>query len=414
MEITIDKLSYGGAGIGRLDGKVYFVDGGIPGDVLKIKVVEEKGSFNRAAIDEIVTPSVNRAEPECEYFKSCGGCCWQDINYKTQLSEKEKIVADSLERIGRIKDFEMENIVPSSKVYGYRNRVLLSLFKENGEYRIGYFEENSNTHVSVERCVIASDEINAVIASLIDCMNENKFLSIPFNKVYLLSSENKVSISFLQEEKSHKSESQEILQKIIDYVEANLEDISLDHKLEFDFAGYRFTSSPYLFNQANYEINSELVKTVADWTRTAGKNSLLDLYCGIGNFSIALSGMFQNIIGVDSSAESIKLARRNAEINDLDNVTFIHEKCRRYIEKIKEAPDILLADPPRNGMKDILPMVSKLLPKDIIYISCNPTTLARDLKFLREKGYKINKLKPFDMFPQTYHVEAAVWLEYGS
>ena len=156
-----------------------------------------------------------------------------------------------------------------------------------------------------------------------------------------------------------------------------------------------------------------MVDTVAEWSGPAEKNSLLDLYCGIGNFSIPLSGTFKNVTGVDSSVESIKLARRNAEVNDLDNVKFVQEKCRRYMERLNEPPDVLLADPPRSGMKDILPYIIKLRPKNIIYISCNPTTLARDLKFLTGNDYRIKKIRPFDMFPHTYHVETATLLEYG-
>ncbi len=138
---------------------------------------------------------------------------------------------------------------------------------------------------------------------------------------------------------------------------------------------------------------------------------MLDLYCGIGNFSIAFSKNFEKITGVDSSGESIKLAKRNADVNDLVNINFIHDKCRTYIKKLKEAPDFLLADPPRNGMKELLAHINRIKPKNIIYISCNPATLSRDLKVLTESNYKINKIKPFDMFPQTYHVEIAAWLE---
>jgi len=411
LEIKIDKLSYGGAGVGRVDGKVVFVDGGVPGDELKIKIIEEKESFSKAVIEDFVVRSENRTEPECKFFAECGGCNWQDVNYKTQLFEKQLLVSDSLQRIGKLSEFKMDDITASPNEYGYRNRVLLSVFKENDKYRIGYFEEGSDQNVSIDRCVIASDEINSVISALIKYFEGHKTLTIPIDKIYLLSSDKKVSISFLQSEKSHKSESQEIVQNIVDYLETNLPDISIDHKLEYEFMEYQFTSSSYLFNQANYEINEEIIKTVAGWIEPVERNSLLDLYCGIGNFSITLSEHFKNITGVDSSQESIKFAKRNADINDLVNINFIHDKCRRYIEKLKDTPDVLLVDPPRHGMKELLVHINKIKPKNIIYISCNPTTLARDLKVLTESNYKINRIKPFDMFPQTYHVEIAAWLE---
>lgn len=411
MEITIDNLSYGGAGIGRVDGKVVFVEGGVPGDKLKIRLIEEKERYSRAEIEDFIIRSENRAEPECKYFSDCGGCNWQNVNYKTQLIEKQQIVSDSLQRIGKLAEYELDNITSSPKEYGYRNRVLLTVYKENDEYRIGYFEEGSNRNVSIDRCVIASDEINAVISLLINYFENHKTLIIPIDKIYLLSSDKKISISFLQSEKSHKSESQEIVQNLIEYIENNLAGISVDHKIEYEFMGYQFTSSPYLFNQANYEINKDIIHTVAGWIEPVRKNSLLDLYCGIGNFSIAFSENFKSITGVDSSSDSIKLAKRNADVNDLVNINFIHGKCRIYIEKLKEAPDILLVDPPRNGIKELLVHINRIKPKNIIYISCNPTTLSRDLKVLTESNYKINRIKPFDMFPQTYHVEIAAWLE---
>ena len=266
MEITIDKLSYGGAGVGRVDGKVVFVEGGVPGDKLKIKLVEEKESYSRAEIEDFIVRSEKRTEPECKFFTNCGGCNWQDVNYKTQLIEKQQIVSDSLQRIGKLAEYELDDIAVSPKEYGYRNRVLLTVFKENDEYRIGYFEEGSDQNISIDRCVIASDEINGVISVLIKYFENNKTLIIPFDKIYLLSSYKKISISFLQSEKSHKSESQEIVQNIIEYIEKNLDGISLDHRLEFEFMGYQFTSSPYLFNQANYEINKEIIHTVAGWS----------------------------------------------------------------------------------------------------------------------------------------------------
>ncbi len=411
MEITIDKLSYGGAGVGRVDGKVVFVDGGVPGDKLKIKIVEEKERYSRAEIEDFIEKSKERTEPECKFFEDCGGCNWQDVKYKTQLAEKQQIVSDSLQRIGKIAEYKLDDIAASPKEYGYRNRVLLTVFKENEEYRIGYFEEGSNQNVSIDRCVIASEEINHVIAVLIKYFEENKTFIIPFDKIYLLSSENKISISFLQSEKSHKSESQEIVQNVVEYIENKLPDILIDHKLEFDFMGYQFTSSSYLFNQANYEIHKDIVETISAWIEPLEINTLLDLYCGIGNFSITLSQYFKKITGVDASSESIKLAKRNSDLNDLVNINFINDKCRKHIERLNEAPDVLLADPPRNGMKDLLVHINRIKPWNIIYISCNPTTLARDLKALTEKNYKINRIKPFDMFPQTYHVELAVWLE---
>lgn len=411
MEITIDKLSYGGAGVGRVDGKVVFVEGGVPGDKLKIKVVEEKERYSRAKIEEFIEKSVDRTAPECKFFADCGGCNWQDVKYKSQLAEKQQIVSDSLQRIGKISEYKLDEIEASPKEYGYRNRVLLTVFKKNEQYRIGYFEEGSDQNVSIDRCVIASDEINQVIGVLIKYFEEHKTFIIPFDKIYLLSSEKKISISFLQSEKSHKSESQEIVQNVVEYIEKSLPDILVDHKLEFEFMGFQFTSGPYLFNQANYEIHKVLVETISGWIEPLEKSSLLDLYCGIGNFSITLSRHFKKITGVDASSESIKLAKRNADVNDLVNVNFVNDKCRKHIERLNEAPDVLLADPPRNGMKELLIHINRIKPKYLVYISCNPTTLARDLKALTEKNYKISSIKPFDMFPQTYHVEVAALLE---
>ncbi|MGI9533642.1 MAG: class I SAM-dependent RNA methyltransferase [Thermodesulfobacteriota bacterium] len=411
MKIKIDKLSYGGPGVGRVDGKVVFVDGGVPGDILNIKIIKEKGSYNRAVIEDIIAPSEERTEPECEFFAQCGGCNWQYINYKTQLREKREIVSDSLLRIGKLTDIEVDNITGSPNVYGYRNRVLLTVFKEDNEYKVGYFEEGSSKNVSINRCTIASDEINSVIQLLIKYFTQNVISLIPFEKIYLFSGDKKVSVSFLQTEKHYKSETEEIIQSIIDYLEENLQGIQLGHELEFELMGYEFISNSYVFNQTNNAINKSIIETVAGWIEPVKRKTLLDLYCGIGNYSITLSNYFDKIAGVDSNLESIKLAKRNLDLNNIANINFINNRCQNYLATLKEVPDVLLVDPPRNGIKNLIKYIDKIKPGNIIYISCNPTTLARDLKSLTESHYRLIKIKPFDMFPQTYHIEVASLLE---
>jgi 23S rRNA (uracil1939-C5)-methyltransferase len=285
MQIQIEKLAFGGAGIGRFGGKVVFVKGGIPGEILRVKITKEKGRYAEAGIEEILRPSSERTPPHCPVFGWCGGCQWQHITYSSQLSYKEKILKETLERIGGLKDVEIEPIVPSPKEYGYRSRVALSTWLQKGKHRIGYHEEKSRKRIAIEGCPISSKPIDRAIFRLAQSWTSAPHYSL--KTIHIASDESTTYICFVPLRERDSMRPNPILNRLEKFVEEERASIlKNEEEFEFSLLGLRFYSAPSVFIQANKEINELLAQTVDEWANLKGHERVLDLYCGIGNFSL--------------------------------------------------------------------------------------------------------------------------------
>ncbi|MBI2486403.1 MAG: 23S rRNA (uracil(1939)-C(5))-methyltransferase RlmD [Deltaproteobacteria bacterium] len=415
MEIQIEKLAFGGAGIGRTAGKVVFVRGGLPGDVVKVRITKEKGSYAEAEIEEIVSSSPERTKPPCPVFGKCGGCQWQHLTYFAQLKAKEGILRETLERIGGLKYIEIDPIVPSPKEYGYRDRVTLSIRFEKGSYLIGYHEERSRRQIEIEGCPIASKPIDETIFRLSKSLSSMSTARYLLEKVHITSDEKIAYITLVPGWEEDPKRLNSFRNQLKKSLETEIVCIAGDDEREYEFTilGLKFYSIPSLFIQANREIHERLVETLLEWSDLKGDERVLDLYSGIGNFSLHLAKRCEEVVGVDVSAKAVNHAKKSAEANSITNVAFDASPSELFIgESVKRGDrfDLIVLDPPREGAKDILKELAELSPKRIIYVSCDPPTLARDLKTLREMGYRTLKIRPFDMFPQTYHIESIALL----
>lgn len=407
MQIQIEKLIFGGAGIGRAGGKVIFVRGGIPGEILKVKITKEKGRYAEAGIEEILRPSSERTPPLCPVFGWCGGCQWQHITYSSQLKYKEKILKETLERIGGLKDVEIEPIVPSPKEYGYRDRVTLSTWVQKGKNHIGYFEEKSRRRIAIEGCPISSKPIDRAIFRL--AISLKSAPRYPLKKIHISSEESTAYIDFVPFWERNSKRLNPILNSLEKSVEERILILKNGEEFEFNLLGLRFYSVPPVFIQGNKEINELLVQTIDKWANLKGHERVLDLYCGIGNFSLYIAKNAKEVVGVDVSARAVSLANKSAAANSITNVVFNASPSELFVEEaVRQGNkfDLIILDPPRKGAKEVLKGISRLSSKKIIYVSCDPPTLARDLKTLTELGYKALRIRPFDMFPQTYHIES--------
>lgn len=408
MQIQIEKLAFGGAGIGRVGGKVIFVKGGIPGEILKVKITKEKGRYAEAGIEEILRPSSERIPPQCPVFGWCGGCQWQHITYSSQLKYKEKILKETLERIGGLKDVEIEPIVPSPKEYSYRNRVTLSTWLQKGKQRIGYHEEKSRKRIAIEGCPISLRSIDRAIFRLVQSLTSTPHY--PLKTIHIASDESTAYIDFV----SIRERDSKRLKPTINHLggfakEERILILKNEEEFEFNLLGLRFYSVPSVFIQANKEINELLVQTVDEWANLKGHERVLDLYCGIGNFSLYIAKNAKEVVGVDVNARAVSLADKSAGANSIANVVFDASPTELFVEEaVRQGNkfDLIILDPPREGAKEALMRISRLSSEKIIYVSCDPPTLARDLKMLTELGYKTLRIRPFDMFPQTYHIES--------
>jgi 23S rRNA (uracil1939-C5)-methyltransferase len=415
MQIQIEKLAFGGAGIGRTTGKVVFVRGGLPGDLVKVRITKEKGSYDEAEIEEIVSSSPERTEPPCPVFGQCGGCQWQHLNYFAQLKAKEGILRETLERVGGLKDIEIEPIVPSPKQYGYRNRVMLSVWFQKGIYNLGYHEERSRRKIRIEACPIALEPIEETIVRLSKALSSINAPRSPLERIHVASNEKNAYITLVPQFGREPKNLTSLRDHIMKFEETDIVGIAGHDEREFEFAllGLKFYSTASVFIQANREIHERLVETLLEWSDLKGDERVLDLYSGIGNFSLHLAKRCQEVVGVDVRAKALNLAKKSAEANSISNAVFDASPSEFFVrESVKRGDsfDLIALDPPREGAKEILKELAELSPKRIIYVSCDPPTLARDLKTLRELDYITLKIRPFDMFPQTYHIESIALL----
>jgi len=415
MKLTIEKLIYGGYGLARTDYKVVFVRGGVPGEQVDVEIAEEKKSFDIAYINNILEPSKHRVDPQCEYFGKCGGCQWQNIDYQYQLKAKEQILKESIQKIAGINDFEIEPIVRSQNIYSYRNRVTLHLDTVNGKHILGFKEEKSHKLVSIEHCPISSDNISKLVQKISKIITGYDANKLPFDKIFITDIGKIPALSLSPKKNSSASEANNFFYNLKERMQGI--DISIDNKdeksFEFKVLGLKFISSPSVFAQANSIINEHLIKTLIKWADLKKNENVMDLYCGYGNFSLNIARKVKQVLSIDNNKKAIKFAIKNAKLNSIKNCIFEDWDVKKYLQrhKPKENQDLVILDPPRTGAKEIIKSIISINPKKILYVSCNPTTLARDLKDLIKAGYNLKKIQPFDMFPQTYHIESISLLE---
>lgn len=361
--LVIDRLAYGGYGVGRHEGRVIFVPFGLPGDTLRVSIFKDQKRYAYAAIQEIVSPSPDRVAAPCRHFFTCGGCQWQHLPYEKQLYWKQEILKETLERLGRIKEPPLLPIIPSPKVWHYRNRIQLNVGDKGASPKgeIGFYRADGEGVVAIEECPIADERINATLKSI----NPREIRKRGW-QVELMVDEEEGSV--------------------------------------------RLETGKGAFSQVNSEQNQNLVSAVVGLMAVREGEEVLELFAGNGNFSFPLAAQGAKVTAVEQSpGEAISVSQVPRH-----EVRFIYnrvEKVMRDLVRQKRKFDSLLLDPPRKGAKLILSEIVSLAPRKIVYVSCFPPTLARDLQFLTRHGYRLEKIQPIDMFPQTYHIESVSLLQ---
>lgn len=415
MQIEIESLAFGGSGLGKDDGKVFFVRGGLPKDVLEIKIIKDKGRYAEAVISKIIEPSPDRIEPLCPVFNLCGGCQLQNLNYPTQLREKEHILKETLGRLGGLHDIVLEPITASPEEFGFRNKVTLSAWFYKGHWHLGYNQKGSTRKVPIESCPISTDIVDKTIKRISRVLVSLEDPHFPLDKIHI-SSNGVVSQITLVPVHNRKGDTLKTLHRHLKR-HPETENVSIagigENGFEFSILENKFMTTPSAFTQVNSRVNELMIKTVLEWAELTENTTVLDLYSGIGNFSIPLARKSKEVLGIEISKNSVKLANKNLQLNSIHNTVFQNassEDAINILNDQEEEFDLVVLDPPREGAKEIIDGMAKLNPEKIIYVSCDPATLARDLKKLSELGYKVEKIRPFDMFPQTFHLESVTLL----
>jgi len=371
----IDSIAFGGEGVGRVDHIVVFVPFSAPGDELEIEIIQVKKRFVRGRILKIISESPLRVEPPCRYYQKCGGCCYQHLAYQDQLEIKKKQVEDSFRKIGKIADPPVSDVMASPKTYHYRGKAQFHARAVSGGWEIGFLDVSGGGLVDIERCEIMEETINEKMSAL--------------KKHNLLKSSDDAQLTIWSGNLSSTFNEKDSIVRMV--------------------KGKKFLVPHDGFFQANLSLTDMLVEEVYRLAACDQVKTLIDAYCGSGLFSVFLSGCAGKVIGIDINEKSIQYARMNAADAGTMNTEFIHgdmeQVFRQKILPCSQA-DLIVLDPPRTGCeKAVLKAVVDMQPLKIIYISCNPATQARDISYLKEQGYDLKDLKPFDMFPQTEHIE---------
>lgn len=384
LDVTIEKIVPNGFGLAFADNLTVFVSLAAAGDKLRVKINQVKGKTAFAEIVEIIEPSTERIKPPCVYFGRCGGCDFQQLNYEAQLRAKVGIIKDCLTRIGKISYEKEIEIIPSPKEFGYRSRAQWRA--DTRSKKLGYFKRNSREIIDVETCPILSEELQKILT---DLRREIEWESFWSEKVEIEAANAGEKVSVY---------SSEIVEPT--------EEIS-----------FLLGENRYFYDaQSFFQGNSSLIESLVEAALSGAKGKFaLDLYCGVGLFTLPLARRFEKVIGVEASEKAIEFARKNIEHARLENAEVFAESVSEWIagnpENLTEV-DFVLLDPPRSGTeKETIENILKIKPKEISYVSCEPSTLARDLRILCENTYKIESITAVDLFPQTHHVETVVHLK---
>ncbi|WP_372999666.1 23S rRNA (uracil(1939)-C(5))-methyltransferase RlmD [Lutispora sp.] len=437
--IDITSETSEGMGVGRIEGYTVFVDGALMGEKVKIRIVKILKNYSYGKLLEVIEPSVYRTQPQCPMIKRCGGCQIQHMSYEGQLHYKTRLVKEALERIGGLRDIKIHETIGMDEPWNYRNKAQFPVGMKDGKINIGFYAPRSHDIIDTNTCMI-QDRINDEVLELIRNFIIKHDISIYDEKTgkglirHIMTrkgfktGEVMICIVINGEEIPHEAQLVEELKQSIDNLKTVVLNINkkntnviLGEKNRviygegyiFDYIGeFKFKISPQSFFQVNPVQTEVLYNKALEYANLTGEETVIDAYCGIGTISLFLSKKARKVYGVEIVGQAIDDAKVNADINGIKNVEFIQGESEELIPKLYEEgikADVVVVDPPRKGCDEkLLEVIVKMSPKRMVYVSCNPSTLARDLKYMNSNGYEVKEVQPVDQFPQTVHVESVV------
>jgi 23S rRNA (uracil1939-C5)-methyltransferase len=441
LELTVDSLAYGGNGVARLNGFVVFVRRGLPGDTVRARVTKVKRGWAEALATEVITPSAQRVEAPCAHYPACGGCRFQDLAYEAQIAAKADQVRDALQRIGGIAHPSLEPILPAESQFHYRNKLEYSFTDTPKGAALGFHKAGRWDQVlEVERCWLTTDLGNAIRETVREWAQEEG----------LPAFDQEAQTGYLRHlvVREGRNTGQALVQlvtapgdlqgadRFVDALRAFPEVRSIhwavndspaevtnlpanllwgEEAIEEEVLGLRFRVRPNAFLQTNTAMAERLYELAIEYAALTGTETVYDLYCGIGTIGLAMAGRALTVWGVEVSEESVACAIENAGLNGISNAAFFAGEVGGSLEDLAERagkPDVIVVDPPRAGLSGkALRRLGRLEAPRLVYVSCNPTTLAGNVKELAaDWGYRLERVRPVDMFPHTPHVESVALL----
>jgi 23S rRNA (uracil1939-C5)-methyltransferase len=393
MKITIQKIIYPGKSLGLSKDKIILTDEGIPGETAEVTPVQEKKNYIEAKTINIITPSVSRITPACSHYQTCGP--YQYIDYKTQLAIKESQLKEIFPQMP-------VSAFPSPEIWGYRNKIKLNIIWKNGEASLAYhMPESRDKFIPIDSCCLVSENVNKFLAAFIETVNKENLALIKEIEVRESYSAKKLMLIIRPLEKSENK-----LHAL--FSKFNVKNTYIEETI----SGKTFRIGPESFFQINVPMLEEALKEMQKSLSLDKKEIIADLYCGIGTFGICLSQYAKEVVGIESAPGNISFLKSNLKLNKIKNFKLYEGPCERIFPSLMTSNiDTLILDPPRKGLDNMLCQNIVLSSiKKILYLSCNPITLNRDLKII-SASYKIKNLCLFDFFPQTPHIETLAILE---
>ncbi|HET6998617.1 MAG TPA: 23S rRNA (uracil(1939)-C(5))-methyltransferase RlmD [Solirubrobacterales bacterium] len=431
LEVEIDSLAFGGRGVARTDGFVLFVAGALPGDRVRAEVTKAKKRHAEARAIELLHASADRIADLCVHGgEPCPGAPWQGLPYERQLAYKSEQVAEALQRIGHLEGFELEEIVPAEQQWRYRNKLEYSFGAgDNGEPMLGFHARGRwDLVVDVDDCHLASEAGNAARNKV------REWAEMEAVPAFDRRAKRGVLRNLVVREGRRSGQIQTRLvtaQRNFPKPPVDLHTIVADDSgdsegptgvlgeehLKEELCGLQWEISPGAFFQTNTEMAERLYAIAAEYAGLSGRERVFDLYCGIGTIGLTMAGRAGEVWGLEIVPEAIADAERNAELNGIENARFLAGSTRTGVRPLVEQagkPDVVVIDPPRAGLSQkVVRRVIECEAAKIVYVSCNPTTLAPNAAQLVEAGYRLTRVRPVDMFPQTPHIECVALFERG-
>lgn len=452
VELLVNQVAFGGPGVARVEGFVVFVKGALPGDRVRARITRKKHSHAEAVVDEVLVPSPDRISPPCPYFGYCGGCQWQHAKYECQLSYKKNHVVDAMARIGMLPGVPVREVLPSVERYAYRNKMEFSFSRRrwylpeemermqaNEGFALGLHVPGTFDKVlDVDACLLQPEPGNQILRVVKGFARESgmpayefrthegfwRFLTVRHSGHFdawmvnvITSQENRPLLEALATEILARFEHEVT---VVNNITARKASVAVGDReillrgggtIQDRLGPYVFQISANSFFQTNSLTAEKLYAQVVDYAELKGSELVLDLYSGTGTIPLFLSGFTGNeVLGMEINERAVQDAERNCRANGISNCRFVTGDIREVLSSSRLRPDVIIIDPPRSGMhKDVLSRVLEMAPRRIVYVSCNPSTLARDLAAMAQ-DYEVAELQPVDMFPHTYHVEVVAKL----
>ena len=440
-ETTITGMTTEGSGVGRVNGTAVFITNTAVGDVIKTKIIKTSKNYAIGRVEEIITPSPDRTEPDCEYFAQCGGCTYRHITYKAECDIKYQRVKDAVTRIGGFNELTINPIAAGKSRNHYRNKAQLPVGIDNkGNLVMGFYAYHSHRIVNSDSCKLQPNSFTTISKIVREWVIENKIQ--PYNEtthkgllrhLYIRTAEvtgeimvclviNGDNIPHINEliEKLKKVEHFQSLQININKEKTN---VILGKKCKTLYGndyitdvlcGLKFNISPLSFYQVNRTQAEKLYSIAQDYAQLKESDVLLDLYCGTGTIGLTMAHKVKKLVGVEIIPQAIENAKKNAQLNGISNAEFICADATEAAIKLEKRgikPTVIIVDPPRKGCdKQLIETIGSMSPQRVVYVSCDSATMARDIKIFNELGYIPQEVTPVDMFPGTCHCEAVCWM----